>query len=454
MKILLSFVGEQDPISENTNEEGSIVTLCRQLHPDAVYLYPTASGGTALSETQSHAAITSHWIATEISPSIQVRIEPLALSDPTDFSAILPLIHRALKERPELREEDCEIHLNCSSGTPQMKSIWLIIANSGLLPGCRLWQVINPKFAAERIKELQVEFLEEENILNRLSAFAGQFLFTQMAEEMGRLRNISLFAARREKARFLQKIFWVYQDWDMIKYKEAYAGDGKRSGLKKLAAGFKPAPGDLEGKNLKKTLVKQVAILEKLQWANQKETPDNLSDLYFNAQRCFVRGNFTDTLARFWRVYEGMLYYQLRKAYGIEPAHPGSSRNQVNLKLLYAAVPGAMPQVAFGVRRSEIVLQDVFHDKTFLELTECTLQTEKGVSDTVGSLLRELRETRNDSIVAHGMKPVERQAAANALKVLQELFAGFFPTNNLAQYPFQYINLRSIVEYLTRNFSA
>ena len=454
MKILLSFVGIQDPISENTNEEGSIITLCRQLQPDAVYLYPTASSATAQSETQTHADLTRDWITTEISSSIQVCIEPLELADPTDFAVILPLLHRALKKLAKSKAEDCEIHLNSSSGTPQMKSSWLIIANSGLLPGCRLWQVMNPKFAVERVKELQIEFLEEENILNRLIAFAKQFLFTQMAEEMGRLRNITLFADRREKARFLQKLFWVYQDWDMIKYKEAYAGESKRPGLKELVFGFKPIPGDLADKELKKALKKQENLLKKLQWENQKETPENLTDLYFNAHRCFVRGNYTDTLSRFWRVYEGLLYYQLRKTYGIEPTNPGRSRDQANLKRLRATIPGITPNVSFGVRRAEKALLDVFHDKAFRELFDRSLQIDKGVSDTVGSLLKELRETRNDSIAAHGMKPVDKQAAYNALKVMQELFAGFFPTQTLEQYPFQYNTLKIIVEYLTKNFSA
>ncbi|MBT9168297.1 MAG: hypothetical protein DDT19_01642 [Syntrophomonadaceae bacterium] len=83
-----------------------------------------------------------------------------------------------------------------------------------------------------------------------------------------------------------------------------------------------------------------------------------------------------------------------------------------------------------------------------------SLQIDNGVSDTVGSLLKELRETRNDSIAAHGMKPVDKQAASNALKVMRELFAGFFPIHILEQYSFQYNTLKISVEYLTKNFSA
>ncbi len=117
-------------------------------------------------------------------------------------------------------------------------------------------------------------------------------------------------------------------------------------------------------------------------------------------------------------------------------------------------MPGTIPHVALGVRRSEKVLHESFQDKAFQELANRSLLIGKGVRVTVGSLLKELRENRNDSIVAHGMKPVEKQAAANSLKVMRELFTAFFPTHILAEYPFQYRDLKVVVEYLTKNFSA
>jgi hypothetical protein len=454
MKILFSFVGDQDPVSYKTGEEGSIVTLCRHIRPDSVYLYPTAAGEKVLSETQTRADETRHWIATEISPAPQVNIVPLHLSDPTDFALILPAIHQALKKNPVLKTDGCEVHLNCSSGTPQMKSVWLVVANSGLLPGCRLWQVMNPLYADQRVKELQIEFLEEENIMDRLDAFSRQYLFGQMAEEMGRLRSISLFAARREKARLLQKIFWVYHNWDMIKYKEAYAGDGGRQGLREIAADLKPVKEDSGGRLLKKTLASQATMLEKLQLSGWKETPENLSDLYYNACRCYARGNYTDTLARFWRVYEGTLYMRLRNAYGIEPSRPEKSSSNVNLQRVYSAKPDTSPHIALGVRRSEALLQDIFLDKMLCGLAVRKLQTNEGGSDTVGFLLKVLREKRNRSISAHGMMPVDRQDAANAIKAMQELFAVFFPSYDLSQYPLQHQSLKAAVEYLTKNFSA
>ncbi|WP_027365970.1 hypothetical protein [Desulfotruncus alcoholivorax] len=94
MNILLSFVGEQDPYSDKTGEEGSIVTLCRYIMPQVIYLFPTATGFKVKSETQTRAVDTQTWITSEINSNIQIFIRPLPIDDPTDYSLILPLARR------------------------------------------------------------------------------------------------------------------------------------------------------------------------------------------------------------------------------------------------------------------------------------------------------------------------------------------------------------------------
>lgn len=41
-------------------------------------------------------------------------------------------------------------------------------------------------------------------------------------------------------------------------------------------------------------------------------------------------------------------------------------------------------------------------------------------------LLDELREKRNESIVAHGMKPVEQDDAANCIRAAEVILKGFY----------------------------
>ena len=42
LKILLSFVGNQDPISDQTKQEGAILTIVQAFKPDYIYLFPSA----------------------------------------------------------------------------------------------------------------------------------------------------------------------------------------------------------------------------------------------------------------------------------------------------------------------------------------------------------------------------------------------------------------------------
>src|SRR5690554_363366 len=98
MKVLITFVGEQDPYSDKTGEEGSIVSLYRYLKPEVVYLFPTADGFNVKSETQSKALDTETWIKTEIDTTARIFIKPLAIKDPTDYTVILPIARKALLE--------------------------------------------------------------------------------------------------------------------------------------------------------------------------------------------------------------------------------------------------------------------------------------------------------------------------------------------------------------------
>ena len=448
MKLLLSFVGEQDPVSNITNEEGSIVTLCRKLRPDRVVLFPSCSGR-ANGDTQNGAETTAYWLESELSTPPKVSCLPLLLADPTDYSQILPQLHSRLKSlAAELQAEDTVSCLNFSSGTPQMKSVWLLLANSGLFQNCQLWQVLNPNYVAEgeeRCRELSLTFLEEEEILARMDVFAGQFLFRHIADDMGRLRNISLHQDRKEKAGILRQLFMAYQAWDLILYAEAHT----------LIENLLNKQLKVKGHPLQEVARQQADYLRRLKNAGHRETPENLCDLYHNAQRLYVKGIYTDALARFWRVYEGLLYYRLRQQYGIEPTDPASSHDADNRATLARYMPEALRyrNRAIGFNAAHELLLDVFGDveyKTVMQ--EMTRVGEREVF--THTVVRNLRESRNQSMAAHGMKPVTQKEALDAATLL-EILCGFFIGKELVStHPLRRDQLKSVVHYLAKSFDA
>ena len=195
-KILLTFVGEQDPISEKTNEEGSIVTLVRHLKPDIVYMFPTVKTLGAKNSTDKNARDTEDWIKADF-PQTDFICMPIS-TDPTDYTSLLTImkqeVKKTLKQIQREFSDSYELHANCSSGTPQMKTTWLIFANTGLLPRVHLWQVANPQFKTEdRITEIQGAFIEEENIIVRAQRYAQNLMFYSVIEELAELFKISIY---------------------------------------------------------------------------------------------------------------------------------------------------------------------------------------------------------------------------------------------------------------------
>ena len=72
-QVLLSFVGDQDPCSQKTQEEGSVVTLCRHLHVDEVHLMPSAKLPDVYSSTEKGAYETKEWLQECVRPDLMRR---------------------------------------------------------------------------------------------------------------------------------------------------------------------------------------------------------------------------------------------------------------------------------------------------------------------------------------------------------------------------------------------
>ena len=454
LKVLLSYVGVQDPFSEQTNEEGSILALCRFLKPDVVYLIPTASGLNINSSTEENAELTRDWIIDfkkDINTDVQIFINSIKLEDPTDYSAILPKARSLVGEiLQELSEFEYELHINCSSGTPQLKNSWMIMANGGVFDNPQLYQVGNPKYCTERIKKLELTFLEEENTLHRIRRNIDEFLFQKIAEECGYLKRVSCYSYRKEKAGLLERIFSAYQSWDLIQYNDAYQR------LKSVYYKIRHAR-DLD--QLSEVLEQQVSILAKLHGQETRENRYNLLDLFNNARRRFVRRDYTDTLSRFWRIYEGTLYHHLRENYQVEPSDITKSENRKNAKLIrdyFTEQKNYCPN-RLSMRDAEKVLEYTFRDKTFKTLEDFAIEVCRGNSKESVNLIKiinELRKSRNDSIVAHGMRPVSKDDAVNSLLVMEKILGIFFDDIFTESYPLNRDNTLVVLSVLENTFAA
>jgi hypothetical protein len=146
--IVLSFVGQQDPVSDTTREEGSIVSLMHHLRvlnqpiKRVILLYTEG--------TQERAELTQGWLedAPFSLPQGAIALLPVgeALSqDPVDVLLAVQAARRGLEWAIAQASSGDTLEFNASSGTPVMKSAWTVLQAAGYAPKSRVWQVRNPK---------------------------------------------------------------------------------------------------------------------------------------------------------------------------------------------------------------------------------------------------------------------------------------------------------------------
>ncbi len=164
--IILSFVGTQDPYSDRTNEEGSIVTFVKYLAAQKndishIFLLFTQ-------DLHERAEITQQWLKEEAKITALVELIPVdpALSeDPIDIALATTAAKQALIVARKHAATGDTFEFNSSSGTPTMKSTWSILQAAGYAPHSRVWQVRDPdrmKAGQERVFATDLSSLKAE----------------------------------------------------------------------------------------------------------------------------------------------------------------------------------------------------------------------------------------------------------------------------------------------------
>lgn len=142
--ILLSFVGKQDPFSPKNGEEGSIVTLVKELSTEnqiiknAILLHTEG--------TLTEAELTKDWIEENYTCGkiILIPVNNKLSDDPVNLTLAIQEAKKALKFAQKLQHKGDVLALNASSGTPIMKSAWAILQTAGYAPLSNVWQVRHP----------------------------------------------------------------------------------------------------------------------------------------------------------------------------------------------------------------------------------------------------------------------------------------------------------------------
>ncbi len=420
MTILLSFAGQRDPIADDTDEEGSIVTLCRWLQDhgqsvDQVWLLSVDPPGDGYAQNTRDWLITEHLFEAE---QIQ-RFHRVA--SPVDYEAVTQFAFDIVQHpaNPAGRE-DRAIHFNATSGTPAMKTSGFLLSVAGLLRGGKIWTVLNPQHvraSTDRVEVQDVGFLGEHMLRERMAAAIEGAQFQTaitLAREWGQM---TIHDAVRRTNAALVGVLQAYRAWDLTDFAAArryLAQVDQRNGRE-------PLPWNPEGRN---AFDRQRRWLNNTALESADENPLNLVELYSSIERYQDQERYTDALARERRLIEGLLYYCYHAQYRADVRRMA--------KHWMSCLPPPMAQRFRDEAEGHVPLLSLARAL----VDESPARTVRELRPDIDTF-KHLMDVRNQSLAAHGMQPVTRKDVAKVRLILRKWLMTLVPETQeyLKQYP-------------------
>ena len=161
--ILFSPVGGTDPISYNNMYDGSMLHICRWYKPDEVYLYMSKEMLDFQEQDDRYRYCIKKLSEKQRREILIHEIERPELTNVQDFNFFYEEFKTCLRDIIK-NNEDADVLINISSGTPAMKSGLLVLVTLGEFD-CKTIQVITPEkhINEHNHKEYNVEDLWELN---------------------------------------------------------------------------------------------------------------------------------------------------------------------------------------------------------------------------------------------------------------------------------------------------
>lgn len=478
-KVLFSLVGKRDPYNQTLAEapqgffsrlsgraqeaeegvpltqEGSVLTVCRKVNPDILYLFPSGKAKIPNPENQTEdkAKEVKKIVAEWDGPHPQCHVIPLEVVNAADVDEVyvnfknnvLKILNRLSRDHGQ---DGCEFFVDTTSGTPQMaEAVKLYLANAPIAP--TYCQSRDPKHLEEG--EERVVFvepmLEETILLAQLDNDVDGFYFHSVTEGCSKLIATTKLRERKVVADILRAAFSAYEKMEVMQYDAAFD---------ELSEVYEKRIKKLEMPRLDEILSAQTTYLGKMQdQVRQKdsaETAHNLVDLCCNMMRAFARGNYVDVLSRFWRLREGMMNFRLLKNHYLDKRNiyrrvEGDTKNKGEEnynKLMNSPYKERVDWEKGWVKNDDglgamsDILCKVFGDQ---ELKEFEQKSK--------NILRKLRNVRNQTIVAHGMLPVSAENVKDCMSLGKQIIALIPKGQELYdQYPFTLANMKELVGLL------
>ncbi len=390
--VLLSFVGQNDPLGRE-NTEGPILTLLHKFQPNEVILMAVDEKG------MEYAKDTLVWII-ETFPSLSVEHihKEFRRGDPVDYEFVLTFAHEVIQKyrNQTWAKEEVVVLANASSGTPQMTTAMILLKTMGFYGDGQAYRVREWKYVDEnhpQVAPLRLEFLQEEGLQREFFAALVSGEYVQAQGLLRTMESITLQSMVKSSIPFLQKMVEGLRLWEL--------GQFKKAGLLLAQAQTAMRQQQVFASWLNQ-IQDQVHWLQNYALQSPHETQENLLELYESILRYRQSQRLTDGLARFWRLVEGVLYFRIAQVYHENPRHLRGKH---------------------GGRCDLYDCMDYLKEKQdpqFLQWYQAHLP-KKSMETSIAERLIRLRNKRNESLSAHGMQPVEIEEFEEALQIAEIL---------------------------------
>lgn len=142
MNVLLTFAGNRDPfnyeIIHGMDSDGPVLTLLKERAFSWTHIFTTPR--TLSNANNLKNEISRRW------KRVHVRLHNLEIPDPTDYESLfLSMSSRCQEIIKEHRDQNPDYFIATASGTPQMQTVWFLLAQSGMVPA-KLLKITPPRF--------------------------------------------------------------------------------------------------------------------------------------------------------------------------------------------------------------------------------------------------------------------------------------------------------------------
>ncbi len=354
--------------------------------------------------------------ADDIVPTTQpAHVFSRVVGDPDDLTACFDASLQLIDELERLGLEPAGLAVDVTSGTVAMRVGAALAAVSRRVPryrligGRRSGGLVEP--GREEFLEFEPEAVFAEEDLNLASELIRRFRFGSARQVLARGQKARR-GRSRQGAALLDKVARGYQAWDLFNHGAALKT--LRQAAREGDLGEFALPGEKEG------------FLERL--ASGGRSPEGVADLVANARRRAEEERYDDAVGRLYRAMELTVQLALaRRGLDSSDLDVRQLRDPQLRAVLEAETRpdwGGRPRVRIGLVKGLYVLRDQ--------------------GDPLGELaedpeLRSALELRNQSILAHGLRPVDRAGFDRLQRLVLDaasiLEAGIRDLVALAQFP-------------------